>query len=95
MKYLITGLFAVALLASPAALAAHHHWKHGWNNQWGHNHHWRAHERFGNWRDFAWFDWRVHHLRDPGHYHWVFYDGQYLLIDDRGFVIEIGGGGDY
>lgn len=95
MKYLVTGVFAVALLASPAALAAHH-WNHGWNNGphhhgWQNNHRWRAHQRFGNWRNYSWFDWRMHHLHDPGRYHWVFVDGQYLLLDDRGFIVEIGG----
>jgi Ni/Co efflux regulator RcnB len=93
--YLIAGAAALGLLFSPmAASAAHHHHGHGWNNNhmnW-HGRHWRHGARvpFG-WRHYAWFDWRRHHLHDPGRYHWVFVDDQYLLLDDRGLVIEIGG----
>ena len=103
MKYLVTGVFAVALLASTSAMAAwhnHHHNNWGWNHQhhgwwadphWAH-HHWRHGERiFFDWRDAAFVDWRWHHLHDPGRYHWVWMGDGYALVDDDGIIVEYGG----
>lgn len=100
MKYLVAGMFAVALLASPSAMAAcyhhcgwglGHHYHSGWwgDPHWAH-HHWAHGERlFFNWRDAEFVDWRWHHLHDPGRFHWVFAGGDtYLLVDDGGVVME-------
>jgi len=42
------------------------------------------------WRHYAWVDWRRYRfLHDPGRYHWVYVDDQYVLVDDRGLIIEV------
>jgi Nickel/cobalt transporter regulator len=90
MKYLVAAVFTLGLLVSPPAMAARHH-HHRSHAYWDHRTHWghgmRLHR---SWRDYSWVDWRRHHFRDPGRYHWIFVDGQFLLVDDRGLVIEIG-----
>ena len=87
MKYFVVTAFAFALLAGTPAMAAHHG-HHGW---WDHHDHWAHGMRLHRgWRDYSWFDWRARHLHDPGRNHWIFVDGQYLLVDDRGIVIEVG-----
>ena len=89
--YLLAGVAALGLMLSPMAASAAHH-GHGWHHNYRtwHGRHWRHGMivPFG-WRHYAWVDWRWRHLHDPGRYHWVFVDGEYLLIDDRGFVVEI------
>jgi hypothetical protein len=104
MKYLVTGVFAVALLASTSAMAfiyhPYHHWAehqpwaahHGWwaDPHWAHYHWMRGERIFLDWRDAAFVDWRWHHLHDPGRYHGVWMSDGYALADDDGIIIEYG-----
>jgi Ni/Co efflux regulator RcnB len=104
MKYLVTGVFAVAFLASMSAKACirhpydhwaeHHLWTahHGrWaDSHWAH-HHWMRGERiFFDWRDPAIVDCSWHRLHDPGRYHWVWIREGCALVDGDGIIFDTG-----
>jgi len=89
MKYLFPAVLAAALITSTGAFAYIHHWHgHGHGPYWGY--HWHHGYHFGHWRDYSWVDWhRYHWLHDPGPgRHWIFVDGQYVLVDDGGVVVD-------
>lgn len=92
MKSILSGAIVIALLSSSAAIAQPGNYRHGPNNNGGHNgwandrgngHHWRRGERMGynDWNNAPTVDYRQYRLRQPPHgYEWRRQNNQFVLV---------------